>query len=58
MTMGRPARILLWTTGSIALLLVVGVLVVDMQLEASRLGPRVAKLLAEAGVEYVELARE
>ncbi|MFZ9202081.1 MAG: hypothetical protein ACO23N_06615 [Opitutales bacterium] len=48
--MGRPVRILLWTCSALALLAVAALVVVDLQLEASRLGPRVTGLLADAGI--------
>lgn len=49
--MGRTARILLWTLGSLALLVAAALVVIDLQLDAARLGPRVARLLEEAGVK-------
>lgn len=49
--MGRPARILLWTSSILATLVAVAVVVIDLQLEASRLGPRVATLLKDAGIQ-------
>lgn len=48
--MGRTARILLWTCCTVALLVVAAVVYIDLQLEASRLGPRVSALLLDAGI--------
>jgi len=49
--MGRTARILVWTASALVILVAAAIVFVDLQLEAGRLGPRVAGLLKDAGIQ-------